>query len=72
MFFIQNKNQLGILVHYKNHFNNLFMAKFTTITRKKDENDERTASASEFINRMIESRRMPDRNIELPKTEQPK
>lgn len=72
MFFIQNENHLGILVHYKNHFNNLFMAKFTTITRKNDENDERTASASEFINRMIESRRMPDRNIELPKTEQPK
>ncbi len=48
------------------------MAKFTTITRKNDENNERTASASEFINRMIESRRMPDRNIELPKTEQPK
>ena len=60
------------LSHYKNHFNNLFMAKCTTITRKNDENDERTASASEFINRMIESRRMPDRNIELPKTEQPK
>lgn len=48
------------------------MAKFTTITRKKDENDERTASVSEFINRMIESRRIPDCNIELPKTEQPK
>ena len=48
------------------------MEKFTTITRKKEEIDERTASASEFINRMIESRRMPDRNIELPKTEQPK
>ena len=48
------------------------MAKFTTITRKNDENGERTASASEFINRMIESRRMPDRNIEIPKTEQPK
>lgn len=72
MFLYKNVNHLEILVHYKNHFNHLFMAKFTTITRKKDENDERTASASEFINRMIESRRMPDRNIELPKTEQPK
>ena len=48
------------------------MAKFTTITRKKEDDGEKTVSASEFINLMISSKRVPDQNIELPKTEQPK
>ena len=48
------------------------MAKFTTITRQKEDDGEKTVSASEFINRMISSKRVPDQNIELPKTEQPK
>ena len=48
------------------------MAKFTTITKKKEEDDGKTVSATEFINRMVSSTRVPDQNIELPKTEQPK
>lgn len=48
------------------------MAQFTTIKNLKDQVDERTVSATEFINRMVESRRIPDENIELPKTELPK
>ena len=48
------------------------MAKFTTITKKKEEDDGKTVSATEFINRMISSKRVPDQNKELPKTEQPK
>lgn len=48
------------------------MARFTTITRKKDEDGEKTVSATEFINRMIDSKRVPDQNVELPKTEVPK
>ena len=46
------------------------MGQFTTITKKKE--DEKTVSASEFINRMISSKRVPDQNVELPKTEMPK
>ncbi len=48
------------------------MAKFTTITKKKDDDGEKTVSATEFINRMVSSQRVPDQNIELPKTEMPK
>ena len=48
------------------------MGQFTTITKKKDEDDRKTVSATEFINRMVSSQRVPDQNIELPKTEQPK
>lgn len=48
------------------------MAKFTTITKKKEEDDGKTVSATEFINRMVSSKRVPDHNIELPKTEMPK
>ena len=47
------------------------MAKFTTITKKKEEDDGKTVSATEFINRMISSKRVPDQNVELPKTELP-
>ena len=48
------------------------MAKFTSITKKKEEDDGKTVSATEFINRMVSSKRVPDQNIELPKTEMPK
>ena len=48
------------------------MAKFTTITRKKDEDGENTVSATEFINRIVDMKRNPDKNVELPKTEMPK
>ena len=48
------------------------MGQFTTITKKKEDDGEKTVSASEFINRMISSKRIPDQNKELPKTEQPK
>lgn len=48
------------------------MAKFTTITRKKEDNGEKTVNATEFINRMIDSQRVPENNVELPKTELPK
>ena len=48
------------------------MAKFTTITKKKEEDDGKTVSATEFINRMVSSKRVPDQNIDLPKTEMPK
>ena len=48
------------------------MAKFTTITKKKEEDDGKTVRATEFINRMVSSQRVPDQNIELPKTEMPK
>ena len=48
------------------------MAKFTTITKKKEEDDGKTVSATEFINRMVSSKRVPDQNIELTKTEMPK
>ena len=48
------------------------MGQFTTITKKKDEDDGKTVSATEFINRMISSKRVPDQNVELPKTELPK
>ena len=47
------------------------MAKFTTITKKMEEDDGKTVSATEFINRMVSSKRVPDQNIELPKTEMP-
>ena len=47
------------------------MGQFTTITKKKDDDGEKTVSATEFINRMISNKRVPDQNIELPKTEQP-
>ncbi len=48
------------------------MAKFTTITRKKEDNGEKTVNATEFINRMFDSQRVPENNVELPKTELPK
>ena len=48
------------------------MGQFTTITKKKDDDGEKTVSATEFINRMISNKRVPDQNIELPKVEQPK
>ena len=48
------------------------MGQFTTITKKKDEDDGKIVSATEFINRMVSSQHVPDQNIELPKTEQPK
>ena len=48
------------------------MAKYTTVTRKKDEADNKTVNASEFIQRMISSRRVPDENVELPRTERQK
>jgi len=48
------------------------MGQFTTITKKKDDDGEKTVSAIEFINRMVSSKRDPDKNIELPKTEMPK
>ena len=48
------------------------MGQFTTITKKKDEDDGKIVSATEFFNRMVSSQRVPDQNIELPKTEQPK
>ena len=44
------------------------MAKYATITRKKEEADDKTVNATEFIQRMISSRRVPDENIELPRT----
>ena len=47
------------------------MGQFTTITKKKEEDDGKTVSATEFINRMISSKRVPDQNVELPKTELP-
>ena len=48
------------------------MGQFTTITKKKEDDGEKTVSASEFINRMISSKRVPDQNVELPKTELPR
>ena len=48
------------------------MGQFTTITKKKEDDGEKIVSASEFINRMISSKRVPDQNVELPKTELPK
>jgi len=60
----------------KRNFNGLLIlentGQFTTITKKKDDDGEKTVSATEFINRMISNKRVPDQNIELPKTEQPK
>ena len=48
------------------------MGQFTTITKKKEDDGEKTVSATEFINRMVSIQRVPDQNIELPKTEMPK
>ena len=60
----------------KRNFNGLLIlentGQFTTITKKKDDDGEKTVSATEFINRMISNKRVPDQNIELPKVEQPK
>lgn len=49
------------------------MAKFTTITKKKDDvDDEHTVSASEFINRLVSSQRQTEQLPSVDKTEQPK
>lgn len=49
------------------------MGVFTTIKKKEDVNDdERTVSATEFINRLVESQRTTKQHREIPKTEMPK
>lgn len=49
------------------------MGVFTTIKKKEDANDdERTVSATEFINRLVESQRTTKQYKNIPKTEMPK
>ncbi len=41
-------------------------------TRKKEEKDEKTVAAEEFINLMVDNKRQPDKRRKTDNTEMPK
>lgn len=52
--------------------NDYDMGIMTSIRKQEDKEDERTVSATEFINRLIEIRRTTQQQKEIPNTEMPK